>query len=1061
MEKTIPKRYDPRYVEGQVAKFWAENDLVKKVLQSNQNGPLFSFLEGPPTVNGYMHIGHTRGRVYKDIVLRYKTMKGFRVWRRAGWDCQGLPTEIEVEKKLGITSKRDIEKIGMEKFVQEAWNVVDHYLSHWRRASERLGLWLDYDNAYETRRDEYMEHVWHLLKKASEEGDLVESLRVVPSCPQCETALSQHELAQGYEEVVDPSIYVKMPLTEGGYVIIWTTTPWTLPGNEAIAVKPDAHYLELEVDGEKWFVAEQLLQKFVEETRINNYSVGRRFEGEYFVGKRYVHPLIDEVPRHRGEDHFIIPSEHVTLEEGTGFVHIAPAHGPEDFELGQRHGLPVFCPVSSSAFFTVEGGKYAGLKVWEASEKIVKDLEAKKLLVRKLEILHSYPHCWRCGTKLIYLTSVQWFLKVDRIKERMIQENKLVKWWPDWAGSSRFGDWLVNAQDWCISRSKIWGTPLNVWKCQSCGNKIVIGSRAELEEAVEKPSVKRLHRPWVDGYVFRCRSCGGMMKRIPFVLDTWLDSGIAFFASVDALRQPQLFNELFPYDFITEAIDQTRGWFYTLLFTSILLTGRSPFKSVLNQGHVLDEFGKKMSKSRGNVVWAEDAFDRYGVDPIRIYLVSKAEPWSTINFVPSEVEETIEDLNILWNVFQFASLYQRLDNFDPSRHQLEKYLALLRPEDRWILARVNDVVAKVSAFLEEMEIHKAVKEILSFIVDDLSRTYLRSVRRIAWTEAESPEKFAAYSCLNYVLRKLLLVLAPFAPYITEYLYQGIRTASDKLSIHLESWPSVDTAFHDSSLISRMGLVKNVLTSVLAARQKGGRKLRSPVARIVLVTKTQEAYEAIKTFSTFLKESANAENLEIFPPGSEFDELSWVVEADLSQLGPLLGKRLPQLLQYLKNSDGRMLKKEIEAKDGLRVPLADGDRFLPSTMFIVERKVPDSYSSSDNPHAEVYVDLRMSEELEATSSAKEIIRRIQVMRKEADLNVLEKVECVVQVDEEAFRRHLEMKKEFIETETRASIKFSGLDEPLPEGFFMRLWDIDGVAARIALKRTSNNTYNQAG
>ncbi|MEM4574076.1 MAG: isoleucine--tRNA ligase [Candidatus Caldarchaeum sp.] len=1058
MDAAAPRRYDPRVVEEWVRNFWAEKQVVKKALELNSDGPLFSFLEGPPTVNGYMHIGHTRGRVYKDIVLRYKTMNSFRVWRRAGWDCQGLPTEIEVEKKLGITSKRDIERIGIDKFVEEAWRVVDHYLSHWRKASEMLGLWLDYDTAYETRKDEYMEHVWHLLKRADETGDLVESLRVVPTCPHCETALSQHELAQGYEEVTDPSIYVKMPLVNGGYVIIWTTTPWTLPGNEAIAVKPDAKYVELHVNGEKWFVAEKLLDRFVEETKLTNYRIASSFEGEYFVGKRYVHPLVDEVPLHRNEEHFIVPSDFVTLEEGTGFVHIAPGHGPEDFELGQRHGLKTFCPVNQSGYFTSEGGKYAGLSVWDASEKVVKDLQNKQLLVKQSEILHTYPHCWRCGSKLIYLASVQWFLKVDRIKERMIEENKSVKWWPEWAGSNRFGDWLANAQDWCISRSKIWGTPLNVWKCESCDNKRVLGSMQELEDAIEKPPVKRLHRPWIDMYVFKCNSCGGMMKRVPFVLDTWLDSGVAFYASVDALRNSELFQKLFPYDFITEAIDQTRGWFYTLLFTSTILMGKAPFKSVLNQGHVLDEFGKKMSKSRGNVVWAMDAFQRYGVDPLRIYLVKKAEPWSTINFVPSEIDETVEDLNILWNVFLFTLTYQELDRYDPAKHNLENYLNYLRLEDKWILSRVNDVVSKVTALLEEMEIHRAVREILSFVVDDLSRTYLRSVRRIVWTDAETPEKYAAYACLNYVLKRTFVLLAPIAPHLAEYLYQRIKSPADKESIHFEKWPSMDTRFYDQTLLSRMNVARDVLTTVLAARQRGGRKLRSPVSRIILIPKTLEAYESLKTFETFLKESTNTETIVITEPGSQFEEANWVVEAELSQAGPLLGKQLPHLLNYLKNSDGNQLRQELETKNGLTVAFPDGEKFLPKSLFKVKRVIPERYSQGENVHAEVYVDLAVSEELEAISAAKELIRRIQVMRKEQNLNLLEKIECVVQTEDETFKHFCAMKRKFIESETRAELKFLGLNEVFPDGHVVKSWDIDGVAVKIGFRRTANNTYN---
>ncbi|MEM2237877.1 MAG: isoleucine--tRNA ligase [Candidatus Caldarchaeum sp.] len=1060
-ELTTLKRYGPKVVEHEVLRKWERLKIPQKTMEMNRGGPLFSFLEGPPTVNGYMHVGHTRGRVYKDIVLRYKSMQGYDVWRRAGWDCQGLPTEIEVEKRLGITSKKDVEKIGLEKFVEEANKLVDHYIEHWRRASERLGLWLDYDNAYETRKEEYMEHVWFLLKKAYEDGNLVESLRVVPVCPHCETALSQHELAQGYEEITDPSIYVKIPLVDDGYVIIWTTTPWTLPGNEAVAVASEADYAELEVDGETWYVAEKLLDKFATETGITSFKIRKTIPGKNFEGRGYIHPLAVEVPFHRQHSHIIISSEHVTLEEGSGFVHIAPAHGPEDFELGLKHQLNIFCPVSTNGVFTDDGGSYSGLDVEAASEKIIQDLQRKNLLVKRGEILHSYPHCWRCGRKLIYLSSVQWFLKVEKIKEKMIEGNKKVKWWPEWAGTNRFGDWLANAQDWCISRSKIWGTPLNVWKCENCGFKKVVGSRNELEDAVEKPAIQRMHRPWIDMYVFKCPECGGMMRRVSFVLDTWLDSGVAFFASVNALKNPQLYRTLYPYDFVTEAIDQTRGWFYTLLFTSTLLEGIPPYKTVLNQGHVLDEYGKKMSKSRGNVVWAEEAFERFGVDPLRIYLASKAEVWTTINFVPSEVFQTAENLNILWNVFVFASTYSRLDQFDPKTHRLENYLDFLRPEDRWILARVNDVVSKMSSSLEEMEIHRAARELLSFITDDLSRTYLRSVRRLAWAETQTREKMAAYACLYYVLRKTLQILAPFAPFIADALYEFVKQEDDKESIHLERWPQPDEKLLDKTLLAKMDVVKDVLTAVLAARQKGGRKLRSPVARVIVVSKNQKTYEAVKTFEGFLKEAANAEKVEVLPPGSVFEDVRWVVEADLSKAGPKLGRKLPELLEYLRRSDGTQLKQQLENAGGLLVKLSDGEVFLPQTYFILKKTMPEHYSMAEDGNAEVYVDLRMSEELEAVSAAKEIIRRVQVMRKEADLNILDRIECVIQIDDEAFRHHISLKKTFIEEETRSTIKLSDTKTPLPPGYFSREWDVDGVIVRIGFKTLGGNTYNQLG
>jgi isoleucyl-tRNA synthetase len=1051
-------RYDPRAVEEAVAKKWAEKNIVQKVFEANKEGRWFTFLEGPPTVNGYMHIGHTRGRVYKDIVLRFKTMQGYRVWRRAGWDCQGLPTEIEVEKRLNITSKRDIERIGLERFVEEAWRVVDHYLSRWRKDSEKLALWLDYENAYETRRDVYMEHVWYLLKKAYENGDLVESLRVVPVCPHCETALSQHELAQGYEEIADPSVYVKMPLKNGGYVVIWTTTPWTIPGNMAVAASPHAVYVELDVSGERWFVAEALLERFASETGLTDYRVTRRLFGRELVGMEYTHPLADFIPFHRDKTYHIVASEHVSLEEGTGFVHIAPAHGPEDFEIGRKHGLTIFCPVTQSGIFTEEGGRYAGLGVEEVSRMVITDLKNKNLLVKAGEIVHSYPHCWRCGTKLIYLASVQWFLRVERIRDKMVEGNKNVKWWPEWAGTNRFGDWLANAEDWCISRSKVWGTPLNVWRCESCGEKKVVGSREELEDAVEKPSVKRMHRPWVDMYVFKCGRCGGMMRRIPFVLDTWLDSGVAFYASVDALHNPSLFKTLFPYDFITEAIDQTRGWFYTLMFTSTLLYGTPPYKSVLNQGHVLDEFGKKMSKSRGNVVWAEEAFKRFGVDPLRLYLAGKAEPWSTINFVPSEVDQVAEALNILWNVFNFASTYMKLDGFDPVKHRLENYVGVLRSEDRWILSKVNKLVKDITASLEEMEIHHAVRMLLGFITEDLSRTYIRSVRRLAWTEAEMAEKMAAYACLHYVLKKVVLLLAPFTPYLSDMLYEDLRADGDPESVHLERWPQVDERFLDEKLISSMEVVRDILTSILAARQRAGRKLRSPVLNIAIVPRNLHTFEAVKTFEAFLKESSNTERLTVLEPDATFEGVRYVVEAELHKVGPRLGRRLPELLEYLKKCDTPALVEKLRREHRVSIPLPSGEVELGEDELVVKKTTAEEYSYAENPHAEVYVDLRTTPDLESTAAAREVVRRIQLMRKEAKLEMLDRIDCIIQADDPDFIQHLSTKKTYIEEETRASLTLSNLSPHPPEGYFVRDWEVEGVTVRIAFRRQSNKTYN---
>ncbi len=1045
-------RYEPLEIERQVAEKWRAMSIIKKTMSHRSGRPLFSFLEGPPTVNGYMHVGHARGRVYKDIVLRYKLMRGYDVWRRAGWDCQGLPTELEVEKKLNITSKKDLERIGLERFVEEANKVIDHYISHWRSASERLGLWLDYENAYETRRNEYMEHVWALLKHAYEQGDLVESLRVVPTCPHCETPLSQHELAQGYEEVKDPSIYVKFPLTESGkFIVIWTTTPWTIPGNEAVAIDPEKKYVELVSGGERWIIAEQTLTRFVSEVGLANYTVEANFTGEELIGEIYNHPLADEVPHHKGHMHRIIAGRTITMDEGTGCVHIAPAHGPEDFTLGQENGLPIFCPVTPTGFFHTDGGRYAGKSVEEVSKLVVEDLSSKGLLVKSGEIVHNYPLCWRCGTKLLYLASVQWFLRVGRIKRAMIEGNNQVKWWPDWAGKNRFGEWLENAEDWCISRTKIWGTPLPVWRCESCDERLVIGSRHELDAAEVKPDNPDLHRPWIDRYIFRCRRCGGRMVRLPFVLDTWLDSGVAHIASVDSLHQPHLFQKLFPYDFITEAIDQTRGWFYTLLFTSTILFGKPPYKTVLNQGHVLDEFGKKMSKSRGNVIWAHDAFEKYCADPLRLYLVYKAEPWSTINFVPAEVAQVREQLNILWNIFSFAETYFGIDGFRPEEHNPRDYRDSLRPEDMWILTRTNKVVKEVSEHLEEMEINNACRKILNFIVEDLSRTYVRAIRRRAWSEKLTREKLAAYTCLHYALRKALHLLAPFAPYISEALYERVRQQEDPESIHLADWPNVDDDLVWEKVESYMEVVKDFLTAILAARQKGGRKLRSPVSRIILSPKTAEVKDALQFFSSYIASSSNCRSLEILDVGANPPELVRELELNLRVLGPKLGGKLRMLMDLLREGKKEELLGRVYVEGGAEVELSDGSKINLTREDLLEKtKLPEVLVKSECRYGEVYVDITLAEDLEAVAAANEVIRRIQLMRKEANLNVLDKIECIITADP-SFSRKILQQIEYIEEETRSSLEIASDIGTGGEGYFWRGWKINGVDVLIGIKR----------
>jgi isoleucyl-tRNA synthetase len=1050
-------RYDPKKIEEAVANWWRERDIQKKVFEANKNAPIFSFLEGPPTANGFMHVGHARGRVYKDIVLRYQTMKGLNVWRRAGWDCLGLPTELEVEKKLGFTSKKDVEMFGLERFVEEANKLVDFYIDHWRRASERLALWLDYENAYETRKENYMEHVWTLLKKAYEDGNLVESFKVVHYCPSCETPLSSHEVSQGYEEVEDPSVYVKFPLkrSKNEYVVIWTTTPWTLPGNEAVAVNPNSKYVECEVGDEIWIIGEEALERAMSDMGVESYKVIRRVKGSELVGESYWHPLAEEVPAHKKHNnpaHMIVAADFVTMVEGTGCVHVAPAHGPEDFELGKSLGIPIFCPIRPNGTFTEEGGIYAGMYFKQAGERVLQDLKSKGLLVKEGKIVHTYPFCWRCGTPLIYLASRQWFLKIDKIKEKMLEENKKVRWQPQWAGMGRFGDWIAGAEDWCISRTKIWGTPLPVWTCTNCGAKKVVGNKAELESAIKKPEKIRLLRPWIDEVVFRCENCGGEMKREPFVLDTWLDSGVAHFASVDYLRNKNLFEKLFPYDFITEAIDQTRGWFYTLLFTSVLYFGRAPFSSVLNQGHVLDSEGKKMSKSKGNVVWAMDAFERFGVDPLRLYLVSKAKPWDTINFVPEEVDRVAEELNILWNVFAFAKTYFDLDKFDPEKYRVEAMLKYADPVDKWVLSRINSLVKLVTNSLEDLEIYTAAKSIRSFIVEDLSHIYIRSIRRKIWVEKATVDKLTAYSVLFYLMRKLVTLLAPFVPYLSEYIFAAIKQKDDPESVHLLRWPRVDEEFINQELEDNMDIVQSVLSSILAARQKAGRKLRWPVKSITLVPKTLKAKHALNQFRDYLKSQANTEELIILNVGERPRWLRRKAVPVLSSLGPKFGPRLGDVLKTIRSFPAEKLEETITNDGVVKMTLQDGTivELTGSDVNFLD-EIPENLSYEDGRFAEVYVDLTETETIKLVSLANELIRRIQVMRREIGLDIDKVVECILVSSSEELVKVVERMSDYIEEETRTRLKvYEQTSEP-EEKFYKKDWKIGQVQVRIALSK----------
>ncbi|MEM2208343.1 MAG: isoleucine--tRNA ligase [Sulfolobales archaeon] len=983
---------DVRKIEEEVRKYWKDRSIPIK-WRARSGRELFSFLEGPPTANGYPHVGHLRGRVYKDFVLRYHKILGYDVWAQGGWDEQGLPVEVEVEKKLGIKTKRDIsEKVGLERFVGECSKLVDYYLTYWKLyATELLGLWLDLDNAYETRRSKYLEYVWYIIKRAWERGLLYEGYRVLPFCPRCETALSDAEVDMGYEEKESPSVYVKLRIKgkDGEYLLIWTTTPWTLVDNEAVAVHPEAEYCLMDVGGEKLYVAKALVGRVARELELDSWSCSDVKKGAELRGIEYEHPLLEEVPLHteHRNSHIVLGAEFVSLEEGTGLVHIAPGHGPEDFELGAKHELPITSTVNTSGVFEDRAGMFSGLTVDEASKLVIEVLERKNLLVKSGSVVHRYPHCWRCSTPLVYRADRQWFIAMSRLRGNLLEALNSVEIYPK-IHRSRFESWLANVKDWTISRSRIWGTPLPIWRCSEDPSRVlVIGSIEELKNlASSLPEIdddKLVHRPWIDSIELRTRDCSKWVRE-PFVVDVWIDSGVAWIASVDGLRNRDLFDKLYPYTFITEAVDQTRGWFYSLIATSVIDRGTAPYKQVLIQGHVLDKFGRKMSKHLGNVVYAEEAIKRFGVDPMRLYLLFRYPPGESFMFDPDEVRKVSTSiLNILWNIFRFAAMYMDLDKFSPKEHDLTRYSSKLSVEDEWVLSRINTVTKEFVELMSKYEIHKAVQVLIDFTVEDLSRTYLKLVRPRVWSE-EGDDRFVVYASLYYVLKRLVKLLSPAVPHISEALWiRFIRyfEPEESESVHLTKIEEVDEARIRPDLEESFKTALKVVELLASLRNKLGIKIRWPLREAIIVSE-DKVLLGVTHLRDVISKLSNVKSVETV--------------ADASACS----------------------RKDFESiyEEGITVCLSKS----------VDR------------------DLYME------ALARELIRRIQVMRKEMNLDVSEFIDVTIYSDSEDILATLNSLSDYVSREVRATKLSKGA--PM-EGYYVKTWDIEGFTVKIGIKKSS--------
>lgn len=1013
MFKKIAKVTEIPEEEEKIIEFWKANKIFEKSLEIRKGNKRFVFYEGPPTANGKPGVHHGLSRIYKDTVLRYKSLQGFYVPRRGGWDTQGLPVEIEIEKKLGIHTKREIESYGIEKFNKLCKESVMQYKEDWENITDRIGFWLDMKNAYITYKNEYIESVWWILKQIFDKGLLYEGHKVVPYCPRCGTTLSSHEVALGYKKVKDPSVFVRFKLQDERFLntalLVWTTTPWTLPSNLATAINPAFTYVLVDYKGEKLILAENRLKAVLKE----DYKVLKRFDAKGLEGLKYDPPYHDaELTEEEKDRAFkVVLADFVTAEDGTGIVHIAPAFGEDDLEVGKKYNLPFVQLVDLEG--KLAKGKWKGMFVKKADPLIIEDLKERGLLFKKERYEHDYPFCWRCGTPLLYYAKKSWFINISKVRDQLVKNNETINWFPKHIKYGRFGNWLENIKDWALSRERYWGTPLNIWVCDKCGHKEAIGSIKELrEKAIEDvPENIELHKPYVDNIHIRCPKCGGVMHRVPEVIDVWFDSGSMPYAQWHyPFEHKKEFEENFPADFITEAIDQTRGWFYSLLAISTLIKNVSPYKNVMCLELILDEKGQKMSKSKGNVIDPWTILNKQGADAFRWAIYTASPPWTPRRFGPNVVDEALKNFIIpLRNVYSFFSLYANIDHFNPNKTQyipVEKRNIL----DKWIIAKLEKLNKEIVEKIEVFEITYLTRKIQSF-VDELSNWYVRRSRRRFWKSENDADKLAAYFTLYEVLKKLSLLLAPFTPFLSETLYgtlvKGIAYDA-KESVHLENYPTPNEELIDNKLINDMELLINVTSLGHAARKKSKIRVRQPLSRIIVFAKNDEERMLLKDNSV-IKEELNIKNVEVTQDISKYCTIN--LKPNLPVLGKKYGKKLIEISKQLNNPE-----KGIEfVREGKVTINLDGKNVeLTGNEIIPEVVGKGDYVAVLNKGYFVFLDTTISEELRREGIAREIVHTVQRMRKEAEFNISDRINLSIEPKDDAVREFID----YIKNETLA-------------------------------------------
>lgn len=980
--------------EKQVEKFWKDHDIFKKSMKLREGCPTYTFYDGPPTANGKPHIGHVLTRVIKDMIPRYRTMKGYMVPRKAGWDTHGLPVELEVEKMLGLDGKEQIEQYGLEPFIEHCKESVWKYKGMWEDFSSTVGFWADMDNPYVTYHNDFIESEWWALKEIWNKKLLYKGFKIVPYCPRCGTPLSSHEVAQGYKAVKERSAVVRFKVVgEDAYFLAWTTTPWTLPSNVALCVNPDETYCKVKAaDGRTYYMAEALLDKVLSgierEEGTPAYEVLETYKGKDLEYKEY-EPLYacagEAAAKQHKKGHFVTCDTYVTMSDGTGIVHIAPAFGEDDAKVGRKYDLPFVQFVNGKGELTEET-PYAGLFVKKADPEVLKDLDAEGKLFDAPKFEHDYPFCWRCDTPLIYYARESWFIKMTAVKDDLIRNNNTINWIPETIGTGRFGAWLENVQDWGISRNRYWGTPLNIWQCDKCGKMHSIGSIAELKELSDNcPDDIELHRPYIDAVTFPCE-CGGTMKRVPEVIDCWFDSGAMPFAQHHyPFENKDLFEAQFPADFISEAVDQTRGWFYSLLAESTLLFNKAPYRNVIVLGHVQDENGQKMSKSKGNAVDPFDALQTHGADAIRWYFYSNSAPWLPNRFYDKAVTEGQRKfLGTIWNTYAFFVLYANIDNFDATKYKLE--YDKLSVMDKWILSKVNSLVKSVDAYLNDYKIPETTR-VLEEFVDDLSNWYVRRSRERFWAKGMEQDKINAYMTLYTSLVTLCKVAAPMIPFMTEEIYLNIVAGIDKTapeSIHLCDFPVANEAYIDKELEANMDEVLRIVVVGRACRNAANIKNRQPIGKMYVKAEA----ELSDFYKEIIEDELNVKEVEFTNDVRAYSSYSF--KPQLKTVGPKYGRLLGKIKQALSEVDGNTAMDELNEKGQLTFDF-DGETVeLTKDDLLIEIAQTEGFESGNDGDITVVLDTNLTPELVEEGFMREIISKIQTMRKEAGFEVMDKI-----------------------------------------------------------------------